>query len=128
MAKFLSYLVLRDITDDVSEVRDPLVFDSDILGRIEVKAGFQTDKASVPRVPLVYEAWGDKAHYESVIHDWLYCIDSVPQATFSQANDVFLEAMAARGKSWWIRYPMYWGVCMGGKSSYHKRKVDDALA
>jgi hypothetical protein len=128
MAKFLSYLVIKDLTDSVWELHEPLIYESDILGRIEVPAGFQTDLASVPRVPIVYEQWGNRSHYEAVIHDWLYRIDSIPQATFGQANDVFLEAMEARGKPWRICAPMYWGVCLGGKSSYHKRKVNDALA
>jgi hypothetical protein len=128
MAKFLSYLVLKDVTDDVWELHEPLIYESDILGRIEVPAGFQTDLASVPRVPIVYEQWGNRSHYESVIHDFLYREDSIPQATFEQANDVFFEAMEARGKSWNIRYPMWWGVCLGGASSYHKRKVNDGLS
>jgi hypothetical protein len=127
MAKFLSYLVIKDITDDIWELHEPLIYESDILGRIEVPVGFQTDLASVPKVPLVYEAWGNRSHYEAVIHDWLYRIDSVPQATFDQANDVFLEAMEVRGKPWYIRKPMYWGVCIGGRSSYHKRKVGECL-
>lgn len=127
MAKFLSYLVLKDITDSIWELHESLIYESDILGRIEVPEGFQTDLASVPRVPIVYEQWGNRAHYEAVLHDLLYRIDSVPQATFAQANSVFLEAMNVRGKSWNIRYPMYWGVCLGGHSSYHKKKVNDRL-
>lgn len=127
MAKFLSYLILEDISDKVWELHEPLIYESDILGRIEVPVGFQTDLASVPKVPLVYEAWGNRSHYESVIHDLLYRIDSVPAATFDQANAVFLEAMIVRNKPWWIRWPMYKGVCWGGQSSYHKRKVGDKL-
>jgi len=120
--------VLRDITDNIWEIREPLVYDSDLLGgRINVPVGFQTDLASVPKLPVIYEAWGNRAHYEAVIHDYLYRSDSVPSASFGLANAVFMEAMAVRGKPWYVRYPMYWGVCLGGKPSYHKRSVADAL-
>jgi hypothetical protein len=47
--------------------------------------------------------------------------------TFDEANLVFNEAMKERGKPWYIRWPMYKGVCWGGKSSYHKKKVMEVL-
>jgi hypothetical protein len=125
MAKFLSYLVVKDLTDSIWELHEPLIYESDIVGRVEVPVGFQTDLASVPKVPFIYEAWGNRSHYEAVIHDYLYRIDG--GATFSQANDVFLEAMEVRGKSWFVRYGMYWGVVLGGSSSYHKKGIRDKL-
>lgn len=130
MARFLSDLVRKDLTDEVSVLHEALIYESDVegIGTIVVPIGFYTDLASVPKVPIVYEAWGNRAHYESVLHDFLFRIDSVPQATFEQANDVFCEAMGVRGKSWYIRYPMWLGAKFGGGLSYHKRKVADILA
>jgi len=126
--EFLTDLEARLKNDDSIWILDaPLVYDSAILGRIEVPAGFETDFASVPRVPIAYTLFGDRAHREAVIHDYLYRIDSVPQATFGQANDVFLEAMKCRGKSWFVRTMMYLGVCLGGCACYHKKKVNDSL-
>jgi hypothetical protein len=90
-------------------------------------ACFETDLASVPRVPFVYEAWGDRAHREAVLHDYLYRIDSIPVVSYSVANSVFLEAMESTGKPWRIRYPMYWGVVLGGWTAYHKKRVGDKL-
>ncbi len=127
MALFLSKLIVEDITDTIWKLHEPLCYHSDIVGRIEVPRGFYTDLASVPKVPFVYETWGNKSHYEAVLHDYLYRIDSVPQATCAQANDVFFEAMAVRNKGVCVRYPMYWGVAIGGRFSYHKRKVTDVL-
>ena len=127
MGLFLSRLIIEDITDSVWKLHQPLVFFSDVLGRIEVPKDFYTDLASVPKVPFVYEAWGNRSHYEAVVHDYLYRIDSVPQATREEADDIFLEAMAARGKSLTVRKPMHWGVRLGGWTSYHKRKVADVL-
>jgi hypothetical protein len=58
-----------------------------------------------------------------VLHDYLYRIDSEPIVEFSTANRVFLEAMKSRDKPWWVRWPMYLGVCAGGLASYHKKLV-----
>lgn len=88
---------------------------------------FETDFASVPRVPFIYEAWGDRAHREAVLHDYLYRIDSIPVVSYSQANDIFLEAMKSTGKPWYISRFMYLGVVFGGFTSYHKRRVRDKL-
>ena len=128
MSKFLTELDARLKDDDRIWLLDsPLVYESDILGLITVPAGFETDFASVPRVPIAYTLFGDRAHRESVVHDYLYRIDAVPPATYDQANDVFLEAMECRGKSWFVRKIMYWGVCVGGFTSYHKKMVGDKL-
>jgi hypothetical protein len=128
MAKFCSDLDCKlKNSDSVWNIDSPLIFESDILGKIIVPQNFQTDFASVPRVPIAYTMFGDRAHMESVIHDYLYRKDSVPQATYSQANDVFLEAMKVRGKSFFVRYAMYWGVVLGGWTAYHKLNVNDKL-
>lgn len=130
MAKFLTEeLNVRLLDNDrIWVVDSPLLYESDILSKtVEVPAGFQTDFASVPRVPIAYMFFGDRAHREAVIHDYLYRIDAVPAATFSEANNVFLEAMKVRGKSIFVQYAMYSGVCLGGYFSYHKLKVEDKL-
>lgn len=124
MAKFLSELKLCLLTNSLWELCEPLIYESDILKcTITVPKGFKTDLASVPRFPIAYWFWGGREHREAVIHDYLYCIDSVPVCTYSQANDVFLEAAKSRGKSALVRYPMWFGVCIGGWTAFHKRKV-----
>jgi hypothetical protein len=128
MSKFLTELNAQLINDDSVWVIDsPLIYKSDILGMIEVPTGFFTDFASVPRVPVAFTFFGDRAHREAVIHDYLYRIDSIPQATFGEANRVFLEAMKCRGKGWFVRTMMYLGVCIGGRGCYHKKKIEDDL-
>ena len=126
MARFINELDIELIKDDkIWKLGNPLLYESDILGLIKVPVGFETDLASVPRLPFIYTMWGGKAHREGVIHDYLYRIDSEPQATYSQANEVFFEAMDCRDKPWYVRYPMWWGVVLGGWGSYHKKKVAD---
>ena len=128
-AQFLSELDIKLTDNDcIWTLESPLVYYSELLDvKIEVPTGFETDFASVPRVPIAYMFYGGRCHREAVIHDYLYRTNSIPVVTFMQANDVFLEAMKVRGKSWGVRFPMYWGVCSGGYFSYHKRRVEDKL-
>lgn len=106
------------------ELGAPLVYQSDLLkATITVPKGFVTDLASVPRVPIIYEYFGDRVHREPVIHDYLYRTDSIPVASFRQANAVFLEAMASRGKGFFTRWGMWAGVWLGGIFMYHKKVV-----
>jgi hypothetical protein len=130
MSEFLTELDVRLKDDDRVWVLDaPLVYQSNILSgfKITVPAGFETDFASVPRVPIAYELFGDKAHRESVVHDWLYRIDSIPVVSKKTADAVFLEAMKCRGKGFFVRYAMYFGVVLGGGSSYHKKRMGAKL-
>lgn len=128
MAKFLTELDAKLVDDVIWELDTPLVYESDLLKcTLTVPKGFQTDFASVPRIPVVYWFFGDRAHRESVLHDYLYRIDSEPVVTYNKANGVFYEAMELRGKSAFVRYPMWWGVTCGGFGSYHKRRVEDKL-
>ncbi|MFH2076618.1 MAG: DUF1353 domain-containing protein, partial [Pseudomonadota bacterium] len=67
MSKFLTELDARLVKDDrIWKLDSPLIYESDLLGLIEVPEGFETDLASVPRVPFVYMLWGGKAHREGV--------------------------------------------------------------
>lgn len=109
----------------------PLLYYSSYLKKIgkqpqvAVPKDFETDFASVPRVPIAYWFWGGRCHRESVIHDFLYRIDCVPEVSRAEADKVFLEAMEVRQKPWGVRWPMYLGVRLGGGSSYRKRTVAD---
>lgn len=40
--------------------------------RLVVPVGFITDFASVPRIPLVFSVFGDRAHEAATVHDFLY--------------------------------------------------------
>ena len=72
-SKFLTELEVKLIDDDkIWELLSPLRYYSEILGReVEASTGFQTDLASVPRVPIAYYFWGARCHREAVVHD--YC-------------------------------------------------------
>jgi hypothetical protein len=127
MGGFASTLKIEDIGTSggktVYRLEEPLVyFDGDRT--ITVPEGFETDLASVPRLPIVYIAWGDRAHREAVLHDYLYSIGAVPDLPREECDKLFRQAMISRGNPWWIYQPMYWGVRLGGWTGYKKAPVD----
>jgi len=129
MSKFLTELDthLKTDSETVWVLNTPLIYNSDLVGQVVVPARFETDLSSVPRIPVIYAIWGARAHREGILHDYLFCEDSAPIVSWGVANSVFLEAQKSRGKSLCIRYPMYWGVCLGSYGFYHRRKVFDEV-
>ncbi len=130
-SKFLTPLRGEWLGDDVTfMLTDNFRYQSAILGGIlTMPKGYCTDFSSVPKVPFVYEAFGNRAHHESVPHDFLYQKHDVVieqqdgpgfilHITRSMADSVFKEAMIVRQKPAWIRNGMYAGVRLGGWNSY----------
>lgn len=124
---FVDRLTTVWITDKVLVTLAPLGYQSASIGYVEVPAGFYTDLASVMRIPVLYDLLGNRAPGPAVLHDYLYRFDSIPVVPRDVADQVFLEAMESRGVAWWIRWPMYLGVCAGGGFSYHKKFVNAQL-
>ena len=123
MAKFLTRLKVEnaDNADDGKwVVVSPLIYQSDVLGQtITVPTGFQTDFASVPRVPFIFEFFGDTSVEAAVIHDWLY---TPPHEGVSriEADDVLYEASKITDVPFWRRYGIFLGVRFGGKLFWAK--------
>lgn len=115
MSRFLTSCVLEvaDNQDDGKWIlREKLTYLSEAARRtIDVPAGFRTDLASVPRLPVVYLLCGDCAREAAVVHDYLYTTHQVDRAT---ADAVLREASAVTGVATWRRWLMYWGVRIGG--------------
>lgn len=116
-SKFLTSLDARCLDDGhLWVLLSDLVYQSKLLQTvITVPKGFHTDFASVPRLPIAYWFFGNRAHHESVPHDWIYQTHCF---TKKEADRVFLEAMIVRNKSWFIRQPMYRAVYLGGGHAY----------
>lgn len=95
----------------------PLQYYSDVLGGItlEIPAGFVTDFASVPRIPVVYELCGATSAEASVVHDYLYTTKAFPRAL---CDDVLREASAITGVPAWRRNLMWAGVRLFGGSHW----------
>jgi len=134
MSQFITELDIKPCDNEcIWVLQKPLLYYSSLLKslgkqpQVVVPEGFETDLASVPRLPFLYALWGGRAHREGVVHDYLYRKDSMPPVGRSVADRVFLEAMDVRGKPWNVRWPMYLGVRIGGWTAYHKRLVGDKL-
>ena len=83
--------------------------------RVTVPAGFVSDFASVPRLPLAYLLFGDHAHQAGVLHDYIYRQRLFPRAI---CDRIFLAAMKGESVAWWRRWPMYIAVRLFGWAAY----------
>lgn len=115
MSRFLTKLRTVRYGKKRWKLTDPLIYASKLAGNITVPAGFITDMASVPRIPLAYWLAGDTAHEAAVIHDYLYTSHKHPRDV---ADAVFLEAMKAMGEPFIRRYAMYTAVRLFGAAPY----------
>lgn len=105
-----------DQDDGLWVLTKPLVYVSDVAQMtITVPAGFRTDLASVPRLPVVYWLTGDTSSAAAVVHDYLYSTGMVPRAL---ADEVLREASQCTGVPAWRRWIMYLGVRLGGAAHY----------
>lgn len=86
---------------------EPLVFVDERGLEYVVPAGFSTDFASVPRVPIAYWLTGNTAHRPAVLHDWLCRTAPVPRTV---ADQLFLEAMESVGMPRWRLGAMFRAV------------------
>lgn len=94
---------------------------------VEIPAGFYTDFASVPRLPILYASLGNTGHEAALVHDYLYRMDAEPNASKDTADRTFYDALVEMGLSERHAAMMYDGVVIGGESSYHKKRVEDKL-
>ena len=118
MSKFLTECVLRfsDHDGGMRTVIEPLVYQSDVAGMtITVPAGFQTDMASVPRLPIVFLLFGNTSDEAAVVHDYLYSTKLVAREV---ADAVLREASLTTGVPRWRAQAMWAGVRMFGASHY----------
>lgn len=119
MSAFLTPLAIEAADDQDSGrwiLTKALIYQSDIAKQtFIVPRGFQTDLASVPRIPIVYTIVGGVADKAAVVHDYLYSSGIVQRKL---ADAVLREASEVTGVSWFRRWTMWLGVRIGGGSRY----------
>lgn len=120
-AAFLNDLNTRVIDDKHDQLTSEFRYFSKLLGyEIVVPAGFITDYASVPKLPLVFLCFGDTAKLPAVIHDWIYQTHMVSR---EMADKIFLEAMGTLDYiPEWKHQPMYLAVRGFGWRAWGKWK------
>lgn len=111
MSAFLTELQVKPATgkdDGQWQLLADLVYQSDVAEMtFTVPAGFITNFASVPRIPIVYELAGDTASDAATVHDYLYSTHVVPR---SVADAVLREASGVTDVPDWRRQLMWAGV------------------
>lgn len=124
MSEFLTKCILEiaDNTDDGQWIlMQPLAYESDVAKQtFMVPAGFQTDLASVPRLPIVFLLTGDTSREAAVVHDYLYSTQKVPRDV---ADAVLREASEVTGVPAWRRWMVWAGVRLGGASHYNTSPI-----
>lgn len=116
MSRFLSRLDVELVGRNLWRLHLPLIYQSDRLNlTVRVPEGFETDFASVPRLPFVYEVMGNQCQEAAVIHDWLYWSKAVDRKT---ADLILYEAVLASTGERWRAFLMYLGVRIFGASHY----------
>lgn len=88
-----------------------LAYHSRVHGVFIVPAGFVTDFASVPRMPIAFWFAGDTAHASATLHDYLVRVYYTQvRLSWAQCTDIFAEAMKDEGVPAWRRILMAWAV------------------
>lgn len=104
--------------------------------RAEVPEAFFHDQSSVPRVPIIFLLYGDRAHRDGVLHDYNYrkgarvydkIADKWIEPTREFADMLFRRSIRSGGYNALIYVGMWAGVRIGGGSSYHAKSVDDCF-
>lgn len=116
MSRFLSALQVELQGDRTTwRLLSQFIYEDAEHGRIAVPCGFETDFASVPRIPVVFDLVGAYGHAAATLHDWLYSSGLVPRVS---ADRIFREALRATGIARWRAWIMWAGVRLGGRSRY----------
>lgn len=124
MSEFLTKLDVEQVEDTGEEGRgtwrltSPLSYQSDVAGlTITVPAGFVTDFASVPRIPMIFDWLGDRGNLAATVHDFLYTAPH-PLGSRALADAVLHEALLVQGVGADEAEAIYLGVRVGGAAHY----------
>lgn len=98
------------------ELAQPLIYRALNGSVYTVPAGFKTDFASVPRLPLLFALLGDVAHEAAALHDYLY---TAPHpCSRDRADSLLREAAIGSGVHGWQAAMLYYGVRLFGGSHW----------
>lgn len=103
---------------------------------IGIPAGFLTDLASVPRIPIAWLLAGGTANAAAVVHDYLYHNKALVRAETEEigkrasrkwiareiCDDIFLQAMIDTRVPAWRRELIFFAVRSFGWLAYRKSK------
>lgn len=125
---FESDLVVEYLDDDRWVLLAPLVYRHDTIPaamhhQVVVPEGFETDYASVPRLPIAYLLAGDTGHRAAVVHDYLY-VTHPPGISRASADAIFRRALSDDGEPWWRAQIMYAAVRLFGGPAWARYSAE----
>lgn len=124
MGKFLDALDVEQVNDLAAEGRgtwrllSPLSYDSNSGFVYIAPKGFVTDFASVPRIPIIFDLFGDRANESAAMHDYLYSKECLYPISRLEADTLLREMIISQGIPEWIASSFYYGVRLGGRSHW----------
>ncbi len=128
MSRFTDSLIVSPLSDGRTWIiLRPFGYDIGRAGSgdtVEVKIGFMTDFASIPRLFwIVLPRWG-KYGNAAVVHDWLYWKQTRSR---KESDRIMLEGMKVLRVPKWQKYPIYIAVrafgCLAWKRNQWDRKA-----
>jgi len=125
MSRFTDALVVTPLADGTTWVIvRPFGYDVGRKGsddRIDVRVGFMTDFASIPRLFwIVLPKWG-KYGNAAVVHDWLYWTQRRSRPSSDRILREGMEVLAVPG---WQRLVIYWAVRAFGWLAWARNRWD----
>lgn len=103
------------------QLLNQVAYQSDLLrGIVLVPAGYITDFASVPKLPMTWLLAGGTAYEAAVVHDWLYTTHAFEGKPIerSKADAVFREAIKASEDTKAPAWLMWLAVRAGGGGAW----------
>ena len=114
--KFLSPLRVECVSERCWIVNQDFHFSVDGKEHI-VPTGYETDWASVPRIPFAYLVAGNISHRAPLCHDFLYTTSEDRK----WADLVLMAALEEEGVPAWKRWLMYYAVRAFGRAEFQRR-------
>lgn len=115
---FLSRLCTDDDPQpDVWVIAQPLIWEDQVFGRLEIPAGFRTDLASIPRVfrNIQFLDPNGLSRRPAAMHDWLYAWRGIGK---DDADEFLKQSLLAEGAAPHVSEVFYLGVHVFGQQSW----------
>ena len=128
MSAFTEKLVVSLKDGNKWILEEPFQYYTDIFPArriISIKAGFETDFASIPKLFLPFLSYKDKFNKAAVVHDYLY---ASKQFSRKDADRMFLEGLLVLKIPKWKAYIFYMLVRLFGWYRWNKTKQGGANA
>ena len=125
MSRFTDSLIVSPLSDGRTWIiLRPFGYDIGKVGSgntVEVKIGFMTDFASIPRLFWIFlPRWG-KYGNAAVVHDWLYWRQTRSR---KESDRIMLEGMGVLRVPKWQKYPIYIAVRTMGCLAWKRNQLD----